>query len=414
MTHQKSQNLISILAFLCVLIVLPLASFLINKAFNPEPEKLTVPSIDITLAGTDLETITSNSKETVYSGNILQTSDGKVIPDVSIRGRGNSSWAQPKKPFNITLPSNYSLLGLPPAEKWVLIANQLDNTMLRNDIAFHLSEMLEMPYARQGKFFELYINSEYQGLYYLTHKISTNKNDVFLKNQTGIIAEVDMLWTSEKDCHYSSEKACIVVKDTKTKDYEDAALSDIVRSFSDFEQATKENNYEKVKEIVDIDSLVAYYLLSEFVLDPDAYTTSFYIYKDGSRDKLHFGPGWDFDYALGNKDWDFSDSAKDFLSPTSFMPRKAELSSNTSISKTFYRLAEMPEFIDDVKNKFKQLLSGKRDNLLQYIDNTKDFIYDAVKRNDEEWGKYEFDAEYDCLINWVSARFDFFESLYGN
>ena len=412
MIKQKSQNLLLILAFLCFLTILPFASFFICRALNPESKKQDVPSINITLVGTDLETISNNNKETVYSGNILETSDGGVFSDVKIRGRGNSSWLQPKKPFNVTIPKSQSLLGLAPAEKWILIPNHLDHTMLRNDIAFHIAEMLEMPYARQGKFFELSINGEYQGLYYLTHKITADKSDVGLKEPTGIIAEIDMLWTPKDECVFSDDGACIVVKDVNSNDDLADAILDLQKTFSELERATKKHDYERIKEIVDIDFAIKYYLLSEFTLDPDAYTTSFYMYKDGPKDKIHFGPGWDFDYALGNRDWGYANNLPTFHNPTNLMPRKDETMTGAA-TRIFYRLTDIPEFIDDVKAVFKQLLSGKWDELLKYVDDTKSFIYDAVRRNDEKWEKSNFDAEYDYLIDWISTRYDFFEGLYG-
>lgn len=62
--------------------------------------------------------------------------------NISIRGRGNTTWEQTKKPFAIKLDKKQSICGLPKHKRWVLIANYLDNSFLKNSSAFILSEML--------------------------------------------------------------------------------------------------------------------------------------------------------------------------------------------------------------------------------------------------------------------------------
>ena len=62
--------------------------------------------------------------------------------NISIRGRGNTTWGQTKKPFAIKLDKKQSICGLAKHKRWVLIANYLDNSFLKNSSAFILSEML--------------------------------------------------------------------------------------------------------------------------------------------------------------------------------------------------------------------------------------------------------------------------------
>lgn len=52
------------------------------------------------------------------------------------RGRGNSTWLEPKKPYAIKLDSKLDILGMPKHKRWVLIANYLDNSFLKNHVAF--------------------------------------------------------------------------------------------------------------------------------------------------------------------------------------------------------------------------------------------------------------------------------------
>ena len=46
--------------------------------------------------------------------------------ETEIRGRGNSTWGQPKKPYKLKLGSKTNVLGMGKNKHWVLLANYLD------------------------------------------------------------------------------------------------------------------------------------------------------------------------------------------------------------------------------------------------------------------------------------------------
>ena len=51
---------------------------------------------------------------------------------MEIRGRGNSTWGWPKKPYKIKLAEDAQLLGMTAeTDEWVLLANYADRTGLR-------------------------------------------------------------------------------------------------------------------------------------------------------------------------------------------------------------------------------------------------------------------------------------------
>ncbi|GHV39493.1 hypothetical protein AGMMS49546_11640 [Spirochaetia bacterium] len=58
-----------------------------------------------------------------------------------IRGRGNTSWGAPKKPYRIKFDKKTSLFGYEQAKSWVLLANYLDPTLLMNTVAFGVLEV---------------------------------------------------------------------------------------------------------------------------------------------------------------------------------------------------------------------------------------------------------------------------------
>lgn len=86
---------------------------------------------------------------------------------ISIRGRGNSTWNFPKKPYALKLDEKASILGMPKHKRWVLLANWLDRTMMRNSAAFYISEQTDLAWTPRGEFVEVVLNGRHKGNYYL-------------------------------------------------------------------------------------------------------------------------------------------------------------------------------------------------------------------------------------------------------
>ena len=385
--------------------------------------------MDIRLQNVDLETIESD-KDTEFVGNeVVVFDDGKEASysDVGIKGHGNSTWRKDKKPFQLKFEHKTNLFGLANVKKWLLLANRFDESQLRNDAAFYFARMINMEYAINGKFLELSIDGDYRGLYYIVPKITINKNSVDLRSSLGILVEADNLHGKEKGCYYSNHGVCLTMEDTVDENNGVLAMKQFVADFSKFEIAAEKKNYEEVADLVDIESFVKYYLLNEFTVNPDAYTTSWYMYKDGADDKIHAGPGWDYDYALGNREW-FWASSEDFYSPELDMIRKSDAigedfvvdgevvkrDPDYSISRIMIWLMDMPQFREEVKKVFRNTLSGRKMELLTHIKVQAMKIRPALSRDSGRWGQVEYEAEIEYLLNWVDRRFEHFEETYGN
>ena len=70
----------------------------------------------------------------------------------------------PRRSYQIKLPSRDSMLGMPPAKKWLLIANYADASMMRNKLMYDLAGQM-MDFAPQAKFADVWIDDEYKGTY---------------------------------------------------------------------------------------------------------------------------------------------------------------------------------------------------------------------------------------------------------
>ncbi len=409
MIRQKCQNILLILAFLCVLAVLPILTYFLIDNHPREIKKSLTPTINVALNNASIQDI-NEYKDTAFTENSLFISDGTIINNIEMHGHGNSSWGQPKKSYTFELERAQSILGLKNSTKYVAISNYLDDSSMRNDVAFYLEEILGMEYSRKGLFFELSVNDEYQGLYYLVPRIEIGKNDIALSDESAILVEADNLWSDKNNCFYSWLSSCLTLKGSLSKTDSKALMNQFKDEYSKFEHAIYEKDYETINNIVDIESTAKYFILSEFTVNPDAYNSSFYMFKNGANDKIHFGPGWDFDYAFGNRNWDF-DECNNSYSPVSYLALSICAAPYNDI---FYKMVQIPEFQKQVKRVFNEKLSGKASELLLYMMSTKNSIADAVGRDGAKWGKNSFDSEFDYLFDWVAQRYLFLESIYAD
>lgn len=402
-------------AFLILIVV---GAFLSQKDLVLKDEavvkKIPVSEMRITLDGVNLDEIKENSKEIKYSGNRLDIGD-LSFDDVEIKGRGNATWLQDKKPYQLKLSQKADLLGLGKQRKWILVSSYWDDTNLRTDTAFYLERMVGEEFAYSGEFVELYVDDGYEGLYYLTRGISIDKNAVGLKDPLGVLVELDNIYGGrEDDYFFTSNGECLTIKDVVTEDNKEVAMIDFIKSFNALEKAIKKQDFEKIREIIDVQSFAQYYLISEFSANSDAYFTSQFFYKDGSEDKIHAGPAWDFDIAFNNT------NVRNQFSPDDDMTKNISTEyfndpteQYMQWSRLFARLIKMPEFETEVERVFQERMMGRKAQFLEHIIGRAAKIYSAALRDSEKWGKGDYLRDVKRLLEWVNIRYEHFEAVYG-
>lgn len=120
--------------------------YVIITYVNEVPSKPNIAHLYIQTEGG----VAISSKEKYVHGSLVVDGMG-TYPDYSgefrIRGRGNSTWHHPKKPYRIKLDKSSSILGLPEDKDWILLSNYLDGTLMLNAIALKTGQLLELPYT---------------------------------------------------------------------------------------------------------------------------------------------------------------------------------------------------------------------------------------------------------------------------
>ncbi len=388
------------------------------KEAVPEASSRELPKIEISLNDTTMKEIHENGKDVKYLNNYLNvTADDRTTSflDVEIKGRGNGTWGHDKIPLQFELKSKANLLGLGERRKWILLANYMDGTNLRTDTAFYLEKMLDEEFAYSGEFVELYVNGNYEGLYYLTRGIEIRKNAVDLRDPFGLLVELDNIYCKRENLYYLTNNGeCLTVKDTVAKDNLEEAMMGFLESFNSLEEAIRVRDYSKIVELIDLESFVQYYLISEFAINIDAYFTSQYFYKDGVEDKIHAGPAWDFDIAFdnyritGNKPADSELTSP--INAEEYLDRDDQIG---NWSRLFARLLEFPEFREEVEHMFQARLAGRKIELLSHVSRQAAKIYESAVRDSKRWEKENYVKEIKELLNWLSTRYDYFEKEYG-
>ncbi len=349
-----------------------------------------------------------------YTG--LPESDYKNMKLEYIRGRGNSTWGCPKKPYKFKLDKGKDLFGMGKNKHWVLLANYYDNSLSRNRMTYWLAAELGIPYTPQCIPVEVVMNDQYYGTYLLCEQIRIGTGRV----------EIDELKDDDTDdpiitggyllsmSPYGSEPE---VARTQTANevffgfdtpnfYEEG--NEVQRDYiNNYLQKTenailgedyKDESGVSYKEYMDIDSAVDYWWIQELSRNGDAYyTPSTYLYKK-REGKLFWGPLWDFDLvAWGDLNYD-----EDYINGF-----------NNCTMLWFDYLKSDKEFIDAVKKRWPDI-----DQKLEEITREGgllDRYYEEQKiaedYNTRKWGRYESDLleyseEIDDLRNWVSDRRD--------
>lgn len=99
-----------------------------------------------------------------------------------IRGRGNTTWFYPKKPYRIKFDEKTSVFGETKNKSWVFLAMYNDYSFTKNRLAFSMADALETGvFVPSYNYVELYLNGKYNGLYLLTDQVDENKGRTDVK-----------------------------------------------------------------------------------------------------------------------------------------------------------------------------------------------------------------------------------------
>ena len=207
----------------------------------------------------------------------MEMDTGAAIYRGKIKIRGNSTADGFKKPYAIKLETKAHLLGRSD-NKYILLANCYDPTMMRNKLAFKMAEEMGVPFTPEFKYVGVYLNNEYKGMYLLT-------DSVIDKIKFGFVIEAEQ-WDNPD----TSVKYVVSRGGRKYKIHFDDGSSDIAEMLNAVEESDNPP--------IDMYSFATYYVLQEFFKNADVGVSSTVF--SGGRDELIACCPWDFDLSSGN------------------------------------------------------------------------------------------------------------------
>ncbi|MBK5722418.1 CotH kinase family protein [Dysgonomonas sp. Marseille-P4677] len=281
---------------------------------------------------------------------------------VTIRGRGNSTWAKPKKPYRIDFPDKTPLFHLPAAKKWVLLANYNDPTLLMNDVTFELARQMKIPFTHSSIHVELFLNGTYRGNYVLTEQNEIGEGRVNIDKTKGFLMEMDTNYDENYKFKSQYLNLPMMVSDPEPKD--ESGFNYIKTTMQNLESSLFESNFpnNKYEEYTDVNSLIDLILVNEIVQNAEVrHPKSLFCYKNGDS-KIMWGPLWDFDLAFGH---DYDDTKKYFEHSILLFYQKNE--DYRTGSKFFSRFFEDPQFRAKYKARWNEIKPLVLD-LPNYID----------------------------------------------
>ena len=263
-----------------------------------------------------------------------------------IRLRGNSTYNLPKKPYRIKFVSAQNLLGMNEGalcKSWVLLADRYDNSMIRNSTCLSLASVIVKEYTSDWRYVKLEINGEFQGIYLLAEQPQIHAERVNLEEagevtdalRSGYLAELNV--QSPRPAFYidSSEldfttflgnrsPSGDLIYDLKNNSVSNEHKRFVGKFFQNVFTVVYEATYngtyyelnenhdlipsetmtsaeEAISAVIDVDSFVRMYILTELICNHDAFQKSMYQHVDFTENGtglLTYSCPWDFDFTM--------------------------------------------------------------------------------------------------------------------
>lgn len=378
----------------------------------------------------------------------------------TMSGHGNSTYTYGhKKPLNLRLDTEQSILGMGAVEKYVLLSNQMDYSNLKDKIVYEAAERLGLEYTPECEFVCYYVNGEYEGLYLLSQKVDIGKgcitgendldSDAKELNQEYPAFSVDYggLDTDNWYAYYDVQKTPVdysgaylleLTMQGLRSDYigaedhvpeEDGAwfrtdvldmlvrsphyanerevtyIRDLILEAEDALYADDGVNHETGKtwnEYFDTDSWGALVLLQDFFALQDYSMGSIFVLKRQGDDTLYAGPVWDYDKALTDDFYNTETTTFDIDGQTGLVYWMYRLSIQDEIRERMQTL-----YVDRLSDIMMQMIGEDIPAWTREIDAasaTDNLRWGCDENRGREWA--------DKVLTWCTGRTAYFNGVW--
>lgn len=387
---------------------------------------------------------------------VLFDADGSVVCADKldrISGRGNSTWAYPKKSYGIRLNNRADLFGMGSADNWILLSNVEDRAYIRNKITYDMAVAAGMAGSPESRYIDLYINHRYHGMYQLCEKVEIDPERVPITDLEAKNKELNR--DIEKSGHFETERKKGVVLSAVPEDLTGGYLleRDVAEKYreeiSGFYTETlkdlytvKEPSYASEEQVdyisglvngmeravcaedgvdpesgmhytdyIDLRSFAQKYIVEELCKNNGAGATSSFFYKpdDAVSQKLFAGPVWDYDKAYANLTG-INESARDLC----YLMQRG-----TDPTTLFWHLNKHEAFRQEVSACYEEFFAGymvtiqeeKIDEYVSEIDAAKDM--DLIRWKEIYGESVDYEGEVQRIRAFLSARKPFLDEVWA-
>ncbi len=396
-----------------------------------------VPSIYITTDDPSFSDV--HDKTTLYPSKITVVSNGfPGMEDVkdkefSLRGRGNSTLGMPKKPYRLKFSKKLALHSdLRSAKNYVLLANFIDNSLMRNTVAFKTAQLLDLPYTPHAVPVNVWINDRYRGSYVLCEKTGLNSGNIYdIEETEGILLELDTN-VDPGDTYFANGGYegsgynlppfgfPVAIKDPDFKELEedgeiasaDSAMTVWKNKFDELAYTLHGDTDKDWADLVDLESAVRYIMTFHLCGNLELkHPKSCFMRAKSIDSKFEFGPIWDFDWAFSYDNYEGAQS------PTivTFGGSNSAAHGNRG-SKFLHPIISDPRFLERFGEVWKEFVEVQFPQLLEYMDEYAETIRPTAALNGQLWpdplshgaqSTTDFSGAYSRLRRWMQERVNF-------
>ncbi|MEJ7767160.1 MAG: CotH kinase family protein [Chitinophagaceae bacterium] len=342
----------------------------------------------------------------VIDGNVDYASQSYSI---QIKGRGNSTWGNPKNPYKIKLVDKAVILGMPADKEWALLASYFDKSLLRNDLEFELSERMQLAWTPKRRLVEVFLNGGYNGNYLLTETVKTGADRLNISLMEDKKSSTDTIgsFLVEADFRMEAVQTWVTNSEVRLSMKEPALISPVqfeyvTRTFQSLEDDI--SNYRDIRSKIDLDSWIRWVIVNEVMRNRDAplYGNCFF-YKDRTG-KIAAGPVWDADLSAG--------------SYAGNVPEGWYVNTANWIGGLFYYHPYYKERFKEIWNENKVKITS----ITQYLDSQERTLRYSQVKNYQKWDTMEsvlFDGqlvyptyaeEIKALRTWLTKRINWMDT----
>ena len=360
---------------------------------------------ELTITTTDPSIAEIPSKDYYLEGTLAVNGRGgyeDYTGKTEVKGRGNSTWGYPKKPYRLKLNKKAEICGLGKAKNYVLLANHLDPTLMLNSVAFKIGRLLELPFTNHAIPVDVVLNGIYKGSYLLTEQIEVKENRVDLDENNSVMWELDSYWDDEPKFKSTAFNLPVMVKDpdltTEQFEYWKKDFNAFTTQFA--KEPLEGNSYV---DMIDIESVAKFLITFNLVHNMEInHPKSVFLHKEGNG-KYVMGPIWDFDWA-----YDYEGTSNHFGRYNTPLFSSSMNGVGTAFFQRFLQDSRVKAIYKRTWQDFK---NNKLDALLQYVDDYAVMLKPSVERNSELWeNTRSVDTKVKELKTWLRNRADYIDS----